>query len=155
MIYQRDGGEEADLRNEDFATALFRMDLPGRHVRQLTSWSLPVEGPDLSPARSGPTKDLIVFQVARPGSDGLDIATVPATCRSEADCTSRIRYVTDGTGRATSPSWSPDGRRIAFSFRTATTDLNGDVWTMRPDGSDRRRVSTSPTFDYGADWGPA
>ncbi|MBU2664169.1 hypothetical protein KOI35_11760 [Actinoplanes bogorensis] len=143
------------LRNADSATALFRMDLPDRRVRQLTSWSLPVDGPDLSPARRGPTRDLIVFQVARPGTDALAVATVPATCVSEADCMRRIRYLTGTTGRATTPSWSPDGRRIAFSFRTSATELNGDVWTMRPDGSDRRRVSTSPAFDYGADWGPA
>ncbi|MCY1138341.1 hypothetical protein OWR29_10060 [Actinoplanes sp. Pm04-4] len=143
------------LRNEDFATALFRMDLPSRRVRQLTSWSVPAESADLSPARRGPTKDLVVFQIGRPGTDVLDIATVPATCRDEADCMSKVKYLTGGEGRATSPSWSPDGRRIAFSFRTGTADLNGDVWTMRPDGSDRRRVSTSPVFDYGADWGPA
>ena len=36
-------------------------------------------------------------------------------------------------GRATSPDWRPDGERIALS--------NGDIFTIRPDGSDLRQVT--------------
>jgi Tol biopolymer transport system component len=37
------------------------------------------------------------------------------------------------------PSWSPDGRRIAFS--TASARPGSNVYTMRPDGSHRRRLT--------------
>ena len=53
------------------------------------------------------------------------------------------------------PSWSPDGQRIAF---TQALFLNGkppvgDIWTMRPNGRDRGKVSRSPRFDFRPDWG--
>jgi Tol biopolymer transport system component len=53
---------------------------------------------------------------------------------------------------ATSPSWSPDGRRIAFSWDGVAAGQQG-IFTMRPDGTDKRRIS--PGFVY-ADvaWSP-
>jgi Tol biopolymer transport system component len=77
------------------------------------------------------------------------VATVPATCASLADCTRKIRYVTNnGVGPATSfnPSWSPDGTRIAFTNVLPPPDPNSlaisDIWTIRPNGTDRRRSRT-------------
>jgi TolB protein len=37
-------------------------------------------------------------------------------------------------------SWSPDGRTIAYA-------RDGDIYVMRPDGSDRRRLTTDPAYD--------
>ncbi len=47
------------------------------------------------------------------------------------------RALTDGVN----PSRSPDGKHILFS-------RNGEIWIMRPDGSDQRklRVGTQPSF---------
>ncbi len=38
-------------------------------------------------------------------------------------------------------AWSPDGRRIAFS---TTANVDSDVWVVGADGSDPKKVSTTP-----------
>jgi dipeptidyl aminopeptidase/acylaminoacyl peptidase len=54
-------------------------------------------------------------------------------------------------GAGLSPAWSPNGRLLAFDV---LVDRNYDVWTMRPDGSSRRRVTQDPAPDYFAAWSP-
>ena len=48
-------------------------------------------------------------------------------------------------------SWSPDGRRIAF---TAIDGNDTDVWTCNPDGSGARRLTTSSAIDLSPSWSP-
>ena len=48
------------------------------------------------------------------------------------------------------PGWSPDGSRIVFTRRQA--DGNYDVFTIRPDGSDLRRLTNSAAVDGHAVW---
>jgi Tol biopolymer transport system component len=149
------------VRNQPFATAIFRMRPDGSHVRRLTPWRLDADVPDLSLAAQGPTKDLVVLETFGAANGGeQDIATVPATCRPLANCIRDIRYVThNGAGPRTSfnPSWSPDGKRIAFTnarFSPNSPPI-GDVWTIRPNGHSQQRVSRSPRFEFRPDWGPA
>jgi len=142
-------------------TALFRMALDGTHVRQLTAWSLNADLYDLSTARSGPTKDLIVFQsVGRGDLDAtwVDVGFVPANCASLSDCTSKVTWMTDNgaTGRRTSnPQWSPDGSSIVFADRSSIDNPNAEVWTTRYRGTDlsRRNISNSTSFDFRPAWG--
>ncbi|HUO21577.1 MAG TPA: hypothetical protein VMU59_03595 [Caulobacteraceae bacterium] len=48
------------------------------------------------------------------------------------------------------PAWSPDGSRIVFSRRLG--DGNFDIFTIRPDGSDLKRLTTSGANDAHATW---
>ena len=149
------------LRLADFASALFRMAPNGSDVRQLTPWELNVDLYDLSTARRGPTKDLIVFQSTGRGDPDqtfVDTGFVPATCTSLADCTSKIVWMTDNgaTGRRTSnPQWSPDSSSLVFADRSSIDDPNAEVWTMRFGGteSDRSNISNSTNFDFRPAWG--
>lgn len=149
------------LRISDSAIAVFRMRPDGRRLRQLTPFALDAQLPHLSPATSGPTAGLIVFQTygkGHPDGSARDLATVPASCASLTACLEAVRYVTKnsgGTGRASNPAWSPDGRRIAFAGRPSADDVDCQIATIRWNGKHRRVVSTSPLFDFRPDWGSA
>ena len=153
------------VRNDPFAIASYRMDVDGTHVHRLTPWSLGADLADLSPATSGPTEDLVVFETygsGPPKGKSQNIATVPSTCAPLRECVKQIDYLTDhGGGRISSfnPAWSPSGARIAYTLFKGPGAHHrccvGDIWTARADGSGRRPVSTSPRFEYRPDWGPA
>ena len=62
----------------------------------------------------------------------------------------RIR--TDGTGlqflgHGEDADWSPNGKRIVSSF-------GGDIYSMRADGTDRRRLTRSMADEYAPAWSP-
>jgi Tol biopolymer transport system component len=63
-----------------------------------------------------------------------------------------LRNGSRGSGPGT-PSWSPDGRDILF-FNTPGTSgaFRAEVWVMKPDGSDPRRLYRSPCCV--GEWGP-
>lgn len=74
-----------------------------------------------------------------------------------AQCERRIRYLTSPTAAPIvylNPDWSPDGRRIV-AFRSDRSTGAADLWTMRWDGRDKRRLTTSPLFEMRPDWGAA
>ena len=48
------------------------------------------------------------------------------------------------------PQWSPDGTRIVFTRRVDA--VNFDIYTIRPDGSDLQRLTTSRANDGHAVW---
>jgi len=48
------------------------------------------------------------------------------------------------------PCWSPDGRRIVFTRRHS--GFNFDIFTIRPDGTDLKQLTTSPANDAHAVW---
>jgi len=54
------------------------------------------------------------------------------------------------TGYDNLPGWSPAGSRILFTRRV--DEVNFDVYTIRPDGSDLLRVTTSRATDGHAVW---
>ncbi|NLF11958.1 MAG: hypothetical protein GX597_09380 [Anaerolineaceae bacterium] len=59
--------------------------------------------------------------------------------------------ITDGEGSDGWPTWSPDGRRIAFhSDRSG----NWDIWVVNADGSGLVQLTTSPENDRYPNWGP-
>lgn len=49
------------------------------------------------------------------------------------------------------PSWAPDGTRVAFASNRGGS---WDIWTMKPDGSDPRRLTTDDGEDTHPAWSP-
>ena len=64
--------------------------------------------------------------------------------------------LTDGPGNGSDdrqPNWSPAGDRILFQRRIPGSD-DWDIYTVAPDGSDVRQVTTTPSGDTDASWSP-
>lgn len=61
------------------------------------------------------------------------------------------RRLTDEYGDSRQPSWSPDGKTIAFqSYRDGTWR----IWTIQPDGSDLKAITSGPFDDREPQWSP-
>nr|QNT35710.1 Tol-Pal system protein TolB [uncultured Methanosarcinales archaeon] len=60
------------------------------------------------------------------------------------------KRLTDYPEYDTSPEWSPDGRRIAY---TSGNISNFDIRIMNPDGSDKKQLTTGALIS-GFDWSP-
>jgi Tol biopolymer transport system component len=73
----------------------------------------------------------------------------------------RVLTLADGSVKALTtemdnfPSWSPTGDLIAFTRRVGgTEDYDYDLFTMRPDGTNIRRLTTAPGNDSHSSWSP-
>lgn len=53
----------------------------------------------------------------------------------------------------TSPSWQPRADMLAFDSWD-TVDASADIYTIKSDGSDERRITEHPAWDYDASWSP-
>ena len=61
------------------------------------------------------------------------------------------RRLTSGKVDEFSPAWAPGGRWLAYRVNPPRGD-EGDIWTMRNDGSRKRNLTDSPGV---ADWSPS
>ena len=69
---------------------------------------------------------------------------------------SELTVLTDGPGGGVDdrqPNWSPAGDRILFQRHDPGSE-DWDIYTMTPDGSDIRQVTTQPSSDTDASWSP-
>lgn len=99
---------------------------------------------DFSPAWS-PDGAQIAYRLNPVRGDESDIMVVPARG-------GKPRNLTRSPGIADwSPAWSPDGRSIAFfSARSGA----GEIWTMRPDGTRKRRLTNDGGLNEYPTWSP-
>ena len=69
-----------------------------------------------------------------------------------ADGSNQKRLTDIKTGDACGPSWSPDGKKIAYyAFANTQPSRNPEIWLMDPDGSNPKKLT-----DHGMDpsWSP-
>ena len=139
------------LRDRDLSTAVFRMNRDGTGVRQLTAWGVGGDLPEVSPATSGPTHNLVVMEADTPGRAAA-IATVSADATPPGHWFNAIRFLTSRDSKPVTnfnPTWAPDGWSIAY----VRFDGQGDIWRMRWNGLGKRPVSTLPEHEDRPYWG--
>jgi TolB protein len=115
---------------------IYVLDLATKAARRLTNlnWCD-------SPAWS-PTGEWIAFAGRANRKDAMDIFLVDITG-------AQIRQLTHGEGSNEDPSWSPDGRLLAFS---TTRDGRAQIEVMDADGSAPRRIADVPGSSSTPHW---
>ena len=70
-----------------------------------------------------------------------------------ADGSNQTRLTTNSE-TDNSPSWSPDGARIAFASTEGTNGGNYNIWVMNADGSNPVQLTTNAANDFQPAWSP-
>lgn len=145
--FSPDGTQLVFRRNWVIAT----MDLANGRVTELTSTA-----PDYNERpRWSADGTQIVFSRQDKFGNGSAVFVVDAGGQN-------LRQLSSATLPARLPDWSPDGSRIVFTSLdikyvqvggTNTQQMTQDVYTVRPDGTDVRRL-TSDGNSIGATWTP-
>jgi Tol biopolymer transport system component len=145
--YSPDGKQIVFLRSDPTRPSIasqahFVVNVDGSGLHRISPWSDSSDAINQSDGSWSPDGSMILYGnrrnlfVVHPDGTGLTQITLPTT----------------GPSFPFGPSWSPDGTRILFGLGTANNPEG--VFTANPDGSDLQRVTTTPTFDEGGDWGP-
>jgi tricorn protease-like protein len=122
---------------------LYVMNADGTGVRRLTRGDLDAREPSFSPNGKWVVYAAHVLRASGLVTDAGAIDLISANG-------SKVRFLTPKLRDADYPTWSPDGRWIAFVNTvnpTANLDLpppHNDLYVVRPDGGDLHRVVTDP-----------
>ncbi len=95
---------------------------------------------------------LLVAYVANPADASLPSGIGQVVTSSGGDLVAgAIRRLTNHSADDRSPSWSPDGRHIAFSSKR---DGNREIYVMDSDGNNPRRLTNHSVDDRSPSWSP-
>jgi Tol biopolymer transport system component len=124
---------------------LFTVAADGSNQRQLLPWDLGAGGP----AEWSPAADRIVFRAVQDEESGVGNFS---TVRPDGSALTQVTHFTR-TVISHKVGFSPDGEQIVYSAREGGGQ--NQLYRTRLDGSDERRVTTSPFADSSPDWAPA
>ncbi len=136
--------------NERLYSELYVMDADGSHVRRITyTYGLI----DWQPAWSPDAKELVFAR--GPSTPPTPEAFVAPTDLWIVDLTTgQERDLTNSPSTWENfAQWSPDGQHIAFDGDIGQPG-NNDVYSIRPDGHDLRRLTDGPAWDEGPNYSP-
>lgn len=128
---------------------LFRVRADGSGLQELTSGTVDEFDPTWSP--DGQRLAYLSSEGVEVGYTGIHVMKADGTDRT---------LLTDPSVHAFSPAWSPDGTHIAFVSNLANPDSwDLELYLMRPDGSDIRRITfftEEPGLEMGGNprWNP-
>jgi dipeptidyl aminopeptidase/acylaminoacyl peptidase len=141
-----DGGKIAFSSNRDGNDEIYVMNADGTNVVRVTEDN----APDFD-AEWSPDSRRIAFTSYRLGGAGVFVMNADG---------SDVTPLTNGlSGEALSPTWSPDGGRIAFSRAVCTYPSSScweyDIWVMNADGSGIGQLTAgSACDDTNPAWSP-
>jgi Tol biopolymer transport system component len=132
-----------DFEGADYE--IFVMNSDGSNQTQITFNELDDEHPSWSP-----DGERIVFQrdfIPARGEVDYDILTMRSDGTGERNLTNSPGVIDR------QPDWSPNGRKIAFA-RAPDVDSNHDIYTISPDGSNLRQLTSDALDNEFPDWSP-
>jgi Tol biopolymer transport system component len=147
--------ERIDTSTDPERAAIFTIGIGGKHLRQVTPWTLDGNDPDWSPDGT-----LIVFNATAEPSPTQNIYTIHPDGTTLKQLTSGLPAFGDGGQSTFHPSWSPDGTQILFSHSPARADDGSDDWgfvdlfVMNRDGSELHVLAKTSLHENHAFWGP-
>ncbi len=134
-----DGKQIAFIRSQSGDNGIWVMDADGGAPQQLFKdpnfW-----GYDLAWSPDG-TKIAYANYSGSPFSSPLHVYVLDIDAGTTTDL-----------GAGLSPSWSPNGFKIAFQVQFSSSD--GDIWWMNPDGSARSALNSSGINNWDPSWSP-
>jgi TolB protein len=139
-VWSPTGQEIAFTSNRTGTPQIWIMDSEGLNPRRLTTIGNYNDAPAWNPSKQ--YSEIAYTSMLERGA--FDIAVVDLGTR-------QVRQVTQGRGSCEYPSWSPNGRHLAFSCK------RGRVWQITisdRDGSSVKGLSTGPGNNVQPDWGP-
>jgi Tol biopolymer transport system component len=137
--------------------SLWVMDRNGSHRHQITPPGMDIADPDWSP-----DGDRIVFESPAETPDDQTPQQI-YTIHPDGTHLVQITHYEPVSGQlivSIWPHWSPDGRKLVFAHRDATTTVgpdglpHGDLFVMNPDGSNVVQITFTPEKDNAPAWGP-
>lgn len=140
IVFASTRATAADPSPGDFE--IFVMNADGSDPRQLTFNA----ADDVDPAWSPDGRQLVFARFF--GDFDADLFTIGADGSGE-------RAVTESPGvMDRQPVWSPNGREIAFSRGGNAAEERGDIFTIRPDGTHLRALTSTAADEESPDWSP-
>ena len=122
---------------------IYVMDADGDNQQRITE----NPGADQYPSWS-PDGKRIVFSSSRDGHFRNKFGITYEIYMMDADGDNQQR-ITENRDSDGSPSWSPDGKRIAF---TSDRDGNFEIYVMDADGGNQQRITNNPNHDVSPAW---
>ncbi len=125
---------------------IFLVNLDGTGRQRLTD-NKAIDG---APAWS-PDGRQIAFFSDRDGNWEIYVMPAPGPQAQVNADSSNVRRLTNHPGQDHSPTWSPDGTRIAF---VSDRDGNEEIYLMDPDSANLRRLTHNKAEDWFPAWSP-
>ena len=143
-----DGKRIAFSSNRDGNYEIYVMDADGGNPQRITNNDFYDGGPSWSPDGKR-----IVFWSKREGHFIGEFGLSTEIYVMDADGGNEQR-LTENRKNDFSPSWSPDGKRIAFASDRKGDRVNYEVYVMDADGKNTRRLTNNRVDDTSPSWSP-
>jgi Tol biopolymer transport system component len=142
-VWSPDGTKIAFISNRDSLFAIYIMNADGSNAHLVTSAADLVTNRALDPSGLAwsPAGDKIAFSAGVRMVFGMDKPSVNIYTVN-IDGRELTRLTNEGSSG--SPTWSPDGKQIAFSSKRES-DRSFKIWVMNVDGSNQRRLTDNAT----------
>jgi Tol biopolymer transport system component len=122
---------------EDLKTGLYVLGIDGAHPRRVADFGYRA---DVGGATWSPDGNTIVLSAHNNGAGKPADGSALFAVRVRGGGLRRLTpWETDR--QISGPAFSPDGKAILFRLKPSGQDFGGDYWTMRSDGTARRRLT--------------